>query len=228
MEQQARETAFMGALTTEHFVLQSAASTTVSESGTRATLYVMALSSSLVALGFATGTKQAFAPFVATVLPAVFLLGLFTMVRLVEIGVQNLVLQDSIVRIRRYYRELVPEAPAYFDDGVTGGKHGDGQDHDQGQGQDESRVALGMIGIRRRSGLLTGLGTMAAMVAAINSIVGGAGVALLAARLLGGDRTALGVLIGALAALAVMALFLTYQNSRYRALFPAARGRRER
>ena len=42
MDQQAREQAFMAALTTEHFALQSTASTTVSESGTRASLYVMA------------------------------------------------------------------------------------------------------------------------------------------------------------------------------------------
>ena len=40
------------ALTTEHFTLQGARSQTVSESASRATLYVMAVSSALVGLGF--------------------------------------------------------------------------------------------------------------------------------------------------------------------------------
>jgi hypothetical protein len=115
MDQQAREQAFMAALTTEHLVLQSTASTTVSESGTRASLYVMALSSSLVAIGFSVGSKRAFVPLVATVLPVVFLLGIFTVVRLVETGVQNLLCLRRIAHIHRYYRSLLPEAPAYVD-----------------------------------------------------------------------------------------------------------------
>jgi hypothetical protein len=43
--------AFISALTTEHFVLQSALSNNTSEVGTRASLYLFSLSSSLVALG---------------------------------------------------------------------------------------------------------------------------------------------------------------------------------
>jgi hypothetical protein len=81
---------FVSALVTEHFVLQSAASNTVSEAGARASLYMIALSSSLVALGFASQSPRALVPFAATVLPAVFLLGLFTVVRLVDTGVENL------------------------------------------------------------------------------------------------------------------------------------------
>jgi hypothetical protein len=81
---------FMSALVTEHFVLQSAASNTVSEAGARASLYMIALSSSLVALGFASQSPRALVPFAAAVLPAVFLLGLFTVVRLVDTGVENL------------------------------------------------------------------------------------------------------------------------------------------
>lgn len=44
--------AFLTALTTEHFVLQTAAGATVSEAATRASLYLLSLSSSLVAMGF--------------------------------------------------------------------------------------------------------------------------------------------------------------------------------
>ena len=61
MDEKARESAFMTALVTEHFVLQSAASTTVSEAGVRASLYVFSLSSTLVALGFTAQSKVVFA-----------------------------------------------------------------------------------------------------------------------------------------------------------------------
>jgi hypothetical protein len=74
MDEQARHAAFMSALVTEHFVLQSAASTTVSEAGSRASLYVFSLSSSLIAMGF-TAETDAFATFVAALLPALFVLG---------------------------------------------------------------------------------------------------------------------------------------------------------
>jgi len=215
MDQQAREQAFMTALTTEHFVLQSTAATTVSESGTRASLYVMALSSSLVAVGFAVGSKRAFVPLVATVLPVVFLLGVFTVVRLVETGVQNLLCLRRIAQIRRYYQTLVPEAPAYFSaldatDASAGGK---------GHGEDDRRAALSMLAISRRRDLLTGLFSIAAMVAAINSIVGGAGIALLVAKLLGAAQGPLAVGLGVLAAVVIMVVSVAYQQSRYQVLF---------
>ena len=86
MDEQARRTAFMSALVTEHFVLQSVASTTVGEAGSRASLYVFSLSSSLVAMGF-TAETDAFPTLVAAVLPALFVLGWFTVVRLVDTSV---------------------------------------------------------------------------------------------------------------------------------------------
>src|SRR5215211_2057647 len=52
MEQQAREQAFISALTTEQFVLQAARSANVGEMTGRGTVYMGAVSSSLIALGF--------------------------------------------------------------------------------------------------------------------------------------------------------------------------------
>jgi hypothetical protein len=57
--------------------------------------------------------------------------------------------------------------------------------------------------------------TVASMVAFINSIVGGAGVTLLAGVLLGADQRGLALGLGVVAAVAVMALFLLYQRWRY-------------
>jgi hypothetical protein len=226
MDQQAREQAFIAALTTEHFVLQSTASTTVSESGAKASLYVMALSSSLVAVGFSVGSKRAFVPLVATVLPVLFLLGIFTVVRLVETGVQNLLCLRRIAHIHRYYRGLLPEAPAYFaplgsfgtTTTSTSARSSDPRgdpDPDRAGAEEEHRAALAMLAIPRRRDLLTGLFSIAAMVAAINSIVGGAGVALLATKLLGATQELLAVVLGVLAAIGIMAVSLAYQQSRY-------------
>jgi hypothetical protein len=102
MEANEQQAAFMSALVTEHFVLQTATSTTVSESAARASLYVFSLSSSLVAMGFALQSRDAFGPFVATVLPALFVLGVFTVVRLVETGVENAHFLVGVAHIRSY------------------------------------------------------------------------------------------------------------------------------
>ena len=52
MDQQAREQAFMTALSTERFLLQSARSAIVGEMTGRAAIYMGALSSALIAFGF--------------------------------------------------------------------------------------------------------------------------------------------------------------------------------
>jgi hypothetical protein len=195
---------FMSALVTEHFVLQSAASNTVSEAGARASLYMIALSSSLVALGFASQSPRALVPFAAAVLPAVFLLGLFTVVRLVDTGVENLQFLSAIARVRSYYRTLGPQAPAFFGPWSSVG--------------DDAAEALAMLAVRRRWWL--GLFTMASMVAVVNSFVAGAGVALLLVNTLGERRVALAVLCGAAFALALLGGFYRYQDHRYRAFKP--------
>lgn len=111
MDEKARES-FMTALVTEHFVLQSAASTTVSEAGVRASLYVFSLSSALVAMGFTAQSPEVFGPFVATVIPAVFVLGWFTVVRLVDTTVENLRFLRAIARIAATIEALLRTGPS--------------------------------------------------------------------------------------------------------------------
>jgi hypothetical protein len=79
----------MSALVTEHFVLQTAASATVTEAAARTSLYVFALSSALVAIGVSSRSPDVFMPFAAVVLAGVFLLGLFTVVRLVDTAMDS-------------------------------------------------------------------------------------------------------------------------------------------
>jgi hypothetical protein len=197
MNENAPPSAFISALTTEHFVLQSALSGNTSEVGTRASLYLFSLSSSLVALGFASRSPELFTPFVAIVLPALFILGLFTAVRLVDSNLEGIVYLNGIARIRRYYRTLTPEAAEHFS--PESGRWPENQ----------SWPALRM---GPSIGFIT---TTASMVAFLNSIVAGVGVAMLVGGLLRERRTLLASLIGAGVALVLMALFFIYQKWRY-------------
>ena len=54
MDENERRPAFLSALFTEHFVLQTAANVTVGGTAARTSLYVVSLSSTLVTMGFAS------------------------------------------------------------------------------------------------------------------------------------------------------------------------------
>src|SRR5688572_21401803 len=160
VDEHSERTALHTALTTEHFVLQTANNTTYSEASARSTLYVMALSSSLVAMGFVAGTTDLLIPFAAIVLPAVFVLGIFTVVRLVETALESMQCLNGIARIRGYYRTLSPEAAHYF-----APKYG--------------RWPEGESPALRFGPALAFFGTTASMIAVINNVAAGVGMALL-------------------------------------------------
>jgi hypothetical protein len=197
MNEKEPSSAFISALTTEHYVLQSAISGNTSEVGTRASLYLFSLSSSLVALGFASRSPELFSPFVAIVLPALFILGLFTAVRLVDSNLEALLYLSSIARIRRYYRTLDPAAAEHFS---------------PESGRWPENQSWPALHTGPFMGLIT---TTASMVAFLNSIVAGVGMAMLAGGLLREKRTVVASLIGAGVALVLMALFFVYQKWRY-------------
>jgi hypothetical protein len=197
MNEKEAPSAFMSALTTEHYVLQSAISANTSEVGTRASLYLFSLSSTLVALGFASRSPELFVPFVAIVLPALFVLGVFTAVRLVDSNLEGILYLNDIARIRHYYRRLGPEAAEYFS---------------PDSGRWPENQAWPALRMGPFIGLIT---TTASMVAFLNSIVAGVGVAMLVGGLLREKRTAVASLIGAGVALVLMAVFFVYQKWRY-------------
>jgi hypothetical protein len=97
------------ALTTEHFTLQGARSQTMSESASRTTLYIGAVSSALVALGFIGQVSEvggAFNVFALTVLPTLYVLGAFTFVRVVECGAEDFRYGLAVNRIRGHHRQV--------------------------------------------------------------------------------------------------------------------------
>jgi hypothetical protein len=151
------------ALTTEHFTLQGARSQTMSESSSRAALYIGAVSSTLVALGFISQISpggDTFNTFALTVLPTLYLLGVFTFVRLVECGAEDFRYGLAINRIRGYYKELAGDRANLF---LLSG-------HDDGLGV-FANVAVPAEG-------RTQYFTFGSVVAVINSVVGGGTVAI--------------------------------------------------
>ena len=183
-------------LTTEHFTLQGSRASTISESSSRAALYVGALSSSLIALGFlgqASEFDTAFDTFALVVLPTVYLLGLFTPVRVVQSSIEDIFYGRAINRIRGVYRQLAGSEARYF---LLGG-------HDDVNG------VLANMGLAKPSRWQLYL-TLATMVAVVNSVVGGTTVALAAGVL--GASLAVSVLTGGVALVASLAFHSSIQR----------------
>jgi hypothetical protein len=188
--------ALLTVLTTEHFTLQGARGSTVSESSARAALYVGAVSSGLVALGFfgqAAERGIAFTVFALIVLPTLYMLGVFTFARLIASSVEDLLYGRAINRIRNYYLQVAGDQARFLMLGA----------HDDPLG------VLANMGIDRPSRwqLLYTLGTM---IAGLNAIVGGSALALLASAL--GAPLVLAIIVGGAAAIISLVVHLRWQQ----------------
>jgi hypothetical protein len=205
--------ALLTALTTEHFTLQGARSTTTSESASRAALYIGALSASLVSLGFVAQVSTAgdtFRVFALVVLPTLFVLGLFTFVRLVESSTEDLLYGRAINRIRNYYLQLAGPEARYF----------------MMSGNDDAIGVLHNMGLRpRRSQLYM---TASTAIAVVNSVVGGSALAL-AVWVAFDSSLAPAAIVGAAFVLASVPLHMHWSRRHHlavspEALFPSGRG----
>lgn len=185
--------AFFSALLTEHFVLQSLRGVTVTESSTRASIYLMTLSSTLVAYGFLARSSYAIG-YLAVVIPVITLLGVFTYIRLVQTSLEDVVALEAIQRIRRWYGGILPGADAYFP--VPGGP----------------RAPNEMLDIHRRASWTGVFYTLSSAIGAVNSVVAGAGVALLITAI---APTGPAIGIGIVAAAVFALLHGLYQERRY-------------
>jgi hypothetical protein len=168
----------------------------VADAAARSSLYVFPLSSSLVAMGFMAQAPDVFAVFVAIVLPAVFLIGVFTVIRLIDTALENNQYLAGIARIRAYYRTLTPDAANLF--AARTGRWPEGP---------EPSLGLGTF--------MAFMGTTASMIAFINSVVAGVGVALLVDVVVGGAPVLMRLLCGVLVVAALMVAFLVFQRWRF-------------
>jgi hypothetical protein len=97
--------------TTEQFVLQSVRSSTISESTSRATIFLGSVSSGLIAIALsaqATRVGTTFYALALVVLPTLVFLGLFSYARVMQTGVEDLACIVAIARIREYYTAFAP------------------------------------------------------------------------------------------------------------------------
>jgi hypothetical protein len=183
------------ALTTEHFTLQTARSTTVSESSGRATLFLASVTGSVVALAFVgqvSRTGPAFTLFAMALLPTLLLLGLVTYWRLLQSAVEDLTYGLAINRIRAFYLTLDPVAADYLvmssDDTRAGVLHN--------MGMHSSRWHL--------------LSHSATVIIVVDAVLAGT-MAGLASSLLARNSFGMAGAVGAVTAVIVLALLLLHQ-----------------
>ena len=193
-----RQRAFMTALVTEHFALQGARGQTSAEMTGRAALYLATVSSTLIALGFVARDRSAFIPFAAAVIPSLLILGEFTFIRLVAASIEDLQYLYAIQQIRSYYRSLVPDRLTFFAD-ITIGDPKVATTHAMGMSQSPWNVVF----------------TAGGMIAAINSILAGIGIALILRG--AGLVIAIAASCGAITAVVIYGLHLRWALSRYAA-----------
>jgi hypothetical protein len=103
--------------TTEHFNLQTARALTVSEANGRASIYLAALSSNLIALAFIGQMSRlgtAFYAFALILLPVLAFVGVVTFLRLVQSSVEDIAYAHRIGLLRSYYLRVTPELEPYL------------------------------------------------------------------------------------------------------------------
>lgn len=165
-----------------------------------------------MALGFIGQISEVgdtFNVFALTALPTLYVLGAFTFVRTIENGVEDMMMGRAINRIRNYYLEIAGEEARYFMLSA----------HDDALG-----VMRNMgVGLERRQQFFT----TGSMIAVINSVVGGAAIAIAVGAFTGAP---LGICagVGGVAAIISLVRLLRIENRMYHemggfaeALFPS-------
>src|SRR6266516_1833442 len=104
----------MAAMTTEHFTLAGARSQTIYEASGRAGIFLAALSSGLVALGFLGPTGTTFEVFAFVLFPPLAFLGLVTFDRVLQNSIEDIGYARRINLCRRFYVEAWPMLSPYL------------------------------------------------------------------------------------------------------------------
>lgn len=104
-------------ITTEHYNLQTGRSMTISEANGRASLFVGAVSSGLIALTFAGQISHlgtAFFVFSLVIIPTLVFMGLITFERVLQSGSTDILYARGVNRIRHLYLEYAPQLQPYL------------------------------------------------------------------------------------------------------------------
>jgi hypothetical protein len=179
-------------VTTEHFTLQGARSSTISESTGRASMFLASVSGGLVAWGLvatATGAGGAFFAFGLVLLPTLAFVGLVTFERTLQSGIEDLGYARRIARLRAYYFDNAPELGPYLLSVPP-----------------EERLHVQGL----RGGYFQGFRTVAGMVGVITAVLAGSevGLGVVAAF----DVPAVALAAGCVGALVVLVAIMRYQR----------------
>jgi hypothetical protein len=189
-------------VTTEHFTLQGARSSTIAEATGRATMFLGAVSGGLVALGLiatAAGVRTAFYAFALILLPTLVFVGLTTFSRVLQSGIEDLGYATRIARLRGYYFQYAPELVGYLLSVPPA-----------------ERLHLQGIGGGRWQKFLT----ISAMVGLVTAVLAGSAAGLLAAVI--SDHSLVAALItGVLVAIALFAALIRFQVSTWKQMAAA-------
>jgi hypothetical protein len=175
-------------LMTEHWSLLAARSLVYTEAMSRTSIFVAALTGSVVALALvaqATDFGDGFVAFALVLLPVVYFLGLATVARLGQINWEDAIWVQGMNRIRHAYVDLAPELEPYF---VT-------SRYDDDRGVLQSSIAM-----REWPPWTQAFVAVPGVVAVIDSVVAGAtaGIAAIGLDLGTGPAIALGAALFAL------------------------------
>jgi hypothetical protein len=179
-------------VTTEHFTLQGARSSTIAESIGRATMFLTSVSGGLVALGLvatAAHVGTAFYAFGLVLLPTLTFVGLVTFERALQSGVEDQGYAVRIARLRAYYFDNAPEVTPYL----------------ASVSPRERLVIEGLQG-----GWSQRFRTVAGMVGVITAVLGGSTAALAVA--VASSSLAAAVATGVVLGLAVLTTLMRYQG----------------
>jgi hypothetical protein len=182
--------------TTEHFNLQTARAATISEANGRASIYLAAVSSNLIALAFIGQMSRLGADFYAfalILLPVLAFVGIVTFQRLVQSSFEDIAYAQRIARLRNLYVALAPELEPYLL--VPRGRPGEGLLHGGLLGPSRWQLAL----------------TTAGMVAVVNSVVIAASAGLVVAAV-GAASLAVTLAAGAVVGGVVLAVHRTHHR----------------
>jgi hypothetical protein len=179
-------------VTTEHFTLQGARSSTIAESTGRASMFLASVSGGLVAFGLvatATGTGGAFFAFGLVLLPTLAFVGLVTFERTLQSAIEDLGYARRIARLRAYYFDTAPELTPY------------------------------LLSVRRehrpqaedlRGGYSQGFRTVAGMVGVITAVLAGSEASLAVSAAF--DVPAVALALGAVIGFALLFALIRYQH----------------
>jgi hypothetical protein len=175
-------------VTTEHFTIQGARNAAITESNSRASVFIGAVSAGMVALGLiATATRIGTAFYVFGLIPLSTLsfIGFVTFGRLLQSGIEDLHYAKRIARLRAYYFDYAPELTHYL----------------------ASTRQLAAHGFHGQV-----LQTIAGMIGVVTAVLTGSAAGLLATVVAGHSGVA-GFTAGGVTGVTVLAALMWYQHS---------------